>query len=162
MASAGISGKDGDVKISTTQIAEITKWDFKPQAKNVSYISNKTAGYEATVAGPKSGKGNMTGVWDPANPATGVIDVGTAVTLLLYINATQFYSVPAVIDQLGTGIDRAGNIVEWTASFTANGAWTNPVAAGSITVIDDETGEQRPNIDSELVFVPEGELQMAV
>lgn len=129
MAGAGISGKDGDVKIGTTSICEIRKWSFNPKSNNPSYASNKTAGYKRRVAGVKDGSGSMEGAWDPATPAVAVIDVGTDVTLKLYINATQFYSVPAVIDSFKVDVDvDGGEIISWSSDFATNGAWTNPVA----------------------------------
>lgn len=129
MAGLGISGKDGDVKIGSTAICEIRKWSFSPKANNPSYASNKTAGYTRRVPGIKDGSGSMEGAWDPASPAVAVIDPATAVTLKLYINATQFYEVPSVIDEFGLNVEvESGEIVSWTSTFSANGAWTNPVA----------------------------------
>jgi hypothetical protein len=134
----GISGQYGDAKISTTSIAEIGKWDFESKAKNAKYTSNKTLGYERTLPGTLSGSGGLTGFHDPTAPATAIIDAGTAVTLKLYINATQFYVVPACIDNFKLSIDiETGAIVGWTSSFSADGAWTNPVASGPIQVPPD-------------------------
>lgn len=130
MPGLGISGKDGDVKIGATSICEIRKWSFNPKSNNPSYASNKTSGYKRRVPGVKDGSGTLEGAWDPATPAVSVIDVGTEVTLLLYINATQNYSVPSVIDSFKLDVDvDEGEIVSWTADFSTNGAWTNPSAA---------------------------------
>jgi len=129
MAAAGVSGQFGDVKIGSTQISEVCKWNFNPKANNPAYSSNKTGGYKARVAGIKDGSGAIEGKWDPANPATAVIDVATLVTLKLYLTATVFYSVPAIIDALKIDVDiDTGDIVSFSADFSTNGAWTNPAA----------------------------------
>lgn len=129
MAGLGISGKDGDVKISGTAICEIMKWSFNPKCNVPAYASNKTSGYKRRVAGVKDGSGSMEGAWDPATPAITVIDPGTGATLRLYINATQYYDVPAVIESFKLDVDvDTGEIVKWSADFGTNGAWTNPVA----------------------------------
>lgn len=130
MPGAGISGKSGDVKIGTTQIAEIKTWSFNPKSNNPKYSSNKTGGYKRTVAGIKEASGQMTGVFDPADQFITVIDVGTDVTLKLYLNATLFYSVPSVIDDYKINVDLdTGEYVSWEGTFSANGAWTNPVSS---------------------------------
>lgn len=156
MAGLGISGKDGDVKIGATSICEIRKWSFNPKSNNPSYASNKTSGYKRRVPGVKDGSGSLEGAWDPASPAVSVIEVGTEVTLLLYINATQNYSVPSVIDSFKLDVDvDEGEIVSWTADFSTNGAWTNPSA--SITLPE---GVQAPGEDgdSSWQFQPTGEI----
>lgn len=129
MAGAGVSGQFGDVKIGATQVCEVCKWGFTPKANNPSYASNKTAGYKARVAGIKDGSGSIEGKYDPANPIMSTLDVGTLVTLKLYLTATVFYSVPSIIDSLKIDVDLdTGDFVSFTADFSTNGAWTNPVA----------------------------------
>jgi hypothetical protein len=130
MPGAGISGKDGDVKIGATQIAEITKWSFNPKANIPKYASNKTGGYKKAVVGVRDGAGSIEGKWDPAIPATSVVAPGTLVTLKLYINATQFWSVPSAIEGFKHDVDLdTGEVVGWSADFQTDGAWTDPVAA---------------------------------
>lgn len=129
MAGAGVSGQYGDVKIGATQVCEVCKWSFTPKANNPSYASNKTGGYKARVAGIKDGSGSIEGKYDPANPIMATLDVGTLVTLKLYLTATVFYSVPSIIDSLKIDVDLdTGDFVSFTADFSTNGAWTNPVA----------------------------------
>lgn len=129
MPGVGFSGKDGTVKIGSTDIAEIRGWSFNPKSNNPKYASNKTGGYKRTVAGVKEGSGTMSGAYDTAIPFMGVIEVGTDATLKLYVNATWFFSVPAVIDDYKINVDvDNGEIVSWEGTFSANGAWTNPVA----------------------------------
>lgn len=127
MAGAGFSGKDGTVKIGSTDVCEIRNWKFNPKSNNPKYASNKTSGYKRTVAGVKEATGSMSGAWDNANDFLAVVDVGTDVTLKLYTNTTKFFSVPAVIDDVSVNVDvDNGEIVGWDANFSSNGAWTNP------------------------------------
>lgn len=130
MAGNGITGRDGDVKIGAVQISEIMKWSFNPKINLVKYASNKTGGYKQAIGGIKEGTGSLDGAWDPADPAYTPLIEGTSVTLKLYINATQFWSVPCIIESFthGANID-AGELVAWSASFWSAGGWTAPVAA---------------------------------
>ena len=156
MAGLGISGKSGDVKIGATSICEIRKWSFNPKSNNPAYASNKTSGYKRRVPGVKDGSGSLEGAWDPASPAISVIEVGTEVTLLLYITATQNYSVPSVIDSFKLDVDvDEGEIVSWTADFSTNGAWTNPSAALTMP-----SGMQAPGEGGgdDWQFAPDGEI----
>lgn len=131
---AAVSGigavSGGGVKVGATTIAEVKNWSFNPKSNNPAYSSNKTGGYKERVAGVKDGSGSLEGVWDPADMFIAVIDVGTEVTLDLFITATQKFVVPAIIDDYDFTVDMdEGEIVGWTANFSTNGAWTNPVSA---------------------------------
>ncbi len=140
MAGKGISGMFGDARWAATSggsyvsVAEINKWEFGSKSKTHQYVSNKTAQYTRTVGGPLSGSGSLTVTNDPTAPLTGVIESGTGGTsdnffLKLYLDATQFYLVPAVIGELKLTVDiEEGAVIGGTASFEANGQWTNPVA----------------------------------
>lgn len=129
MAGAGFSGKDGTVKIGSTDVAEIRNWKFNPKSNNPKYASNKTSGYKRTVAGVKEGSGSMSGAWDHAIDFLSVVDVGTSATLKLYTDSTHFFSVPSVIDDCSINVDiDNGEIVSWDSNFSTNGAWTNPAS----------------------------------
>lgn len=127
--SAGFSGKNGTVLIGATPVSEIRSWKFNPKSNNPRYASNKTSGYKATVAGVKEGSGSMSGAWDHTNDFITVTDVGISVTLLLYSDASHFYSVPSVIDDYSIDVDvDNGEIVSWDSNFSTNGAWANPAS----------------------------------
>lgn len=131
MAGNAITGRDGDAKIGATQIAEVTKWNWNPKVNIVSYSSNKTLGYKQKLIGIREGTGTLEGVWDAANPAYSVLAEGTVdIALKLYINATQFWAITAVIESFTQDVNiDAGEMVTWNASFHAKGSWTAPVAA---------------------------------
>lgn len=144
MSCLGISGKDGDVKIGTTSINEIKKWSFNPKVNTQRYASNKTGGYKCTIPGTKEATGTLSGVYTTSDSHINVIDVGTMVTLKLYINATLFFSVPAVITDYKLDVDLDnGEIVGWEGSFESDGPWTNPtealtMAQGGLKKVPDE------------------------
>ncbi len=124
---SGISGKNGYAKIGATNIAEVTGWSFKPSSNNSAWGSSDSSGYKKRVAGTKDGSGSIEGKYDPSTSFIGVIDVGTEVTLLLYINATKYYSVPSIIDSYDLSVDiNDGEVVGFSADFSTNGTWTNP------------------------------------
>ncbi len=124
---ATISGKNGKVVIGSAALAEITDWTFHATSTNHAYASSSTGGYRKRVAGVKDGSGSIGFKLDPAAPITSDLDEGSAVTLLLYVDETHFYSVPALIDAIHLAVDIAsGDVLGGTAAFSANGAWTKP------------------------------------
>jgi hypothetical protein len=124
---ATISGKNGKVLIGSTALAEITDWTFHTTSVNHAYASSSTGGYRQRVAGVKDGGGSIGFKLDPADPITDDFDEGSSVTLLLYIDATHFYSVPAVMDSIQLAVDiSSGDVLGGTAMFSANGPWTKP------------------------------------
>ncbi len=122
---ATFSGKDGKVNDGTADIADITRWTFTKTSNNPAYASSSSSGFRKRVAGVKDGSGTIEGQYQ--NDAAPTIDEGDEVTLKLYVDASHFYSVPAIIDsfQLETDIDR-GEVVGWASNFATNGAWTEP------------------------------------
>ncbi|MCA9100060.1 MAG: hypothetical protein KDA63_02860 [Planctomycetales bacterium] len=126
---AVISGKNGKVNDGTSDVAEITGWTLRTESNKLAYASSSSGGYRKRVAGVRDGSGRIEGKLDAtsANAITEVLDVGDALTLKLYVDATHFYSVPAVIDSLDVEVDiNTGEPVGWRGEFSANGAWTNP------------------------------------
>lgn len=124
---ATISGKNGKVMIGATPLAEITDWTFHASSHNPAYASSSTGGYRKRVAGVKDGSGHIGFKLDPDSPITNNFDEGSSVTLLLHLDATRYYSVPAVIDALQLAVDvSSGDVLGGMAMFSVNGAWTKP------------------------------------
>lgn len=120
-----ISGKNGQVKIGATTLADVTQWTLQKLSNNPSYASSSTAGHKKRVAGVKDARGVVQMKFNDA--AAAGLDEGDSVTLLLYVDATHFYSVPALVDSYRVDVDiNTGEIVGATAEFSANGAWTEP------------------------------------
>lgn len=122
-----VSGKDGKVMIGVATIADVTKWSLRTMSNNVAYASSSTAGFRRRVGGVKDGSGTIAFKLDVGDPITNRLNEGDAVTLLLYLDGTRHYTVPAVIDalQLEVDIDR-GDILGGVAEFSIDGAWTKP------------------------------------
>lgn len=120
-----ISGKSGFVKIGATVVAEVTKWTFTKQARSSRYASSATGGFKRSLPGVKSGSGEIQFKFDMA--AASPLVEGAAVTLLLYLDATHCYTVPAVVTQLQVEVDiDSGDAIGGAARFDTDGAWTEP------------------------------------
>jgi hypothetical protein len=121
------SGKDGKVMIGAAAIADVTKWTLRTTSNNVAYASSSTGGFRRRVAGVKDGSGTIAFKLDVEDPITDELEEGDAVTLLLYLDDSRHYSVPAVIDALQWEVDiDRGEIIGGTAEFSIDGAWTKP------------------------------------
>jgi hypothetical protein len=121
------TGDDGKVLIGGTELAEITAWTFETTSRGVAYASSATGGYRKRTSGVKEGRGKIEFKLNMADPLTNHLDEGSQVTLLLHVDDTRFYSVPAVIDALKMHVDiDRGELIGGTAEFSTNGAWTKP------------------------------------
>lgn len=124
---ATLSGKDGKVVVGGTPLAEITAWTLVTSSRNPSYASSDTGGWKTRLAGVKDGRGMLRGKLDTASPITSQLDEGDAATLLLHLNGTLSYQVPAIIDELRLEIDiDTGDVIGWAAEFSVTGAVTKP------------------------------------
>jgi len=123
---AGISGIKGKVSVGG-DLAEITGWTFNPTSNNPSWASVTNDGYKTRVAGAKDGTGSCQGKYDPGNSVITTLGVGKKVTMLLYIDDTRSYSVPAIIDSFEIEVDADdGEAVGWSCDFSTRGKWTDP------------------------------------
>ena len=121
------TGDEGKVLIGGTPLADITAWSLETTTRSAAYASSATGGYRKRLAGVKEGRGRIQFKLDVASPLTNTLDEGSAVTLLLYLDGTRFYSVPAVIDSLQIEVDiDGGELIDGQADFSTNGAWTKP------------------------------------
>ncbi|HEV2970691.1 MAG TPA: hypothetical protein VGY55_12040 [Pirellulales bacterium] len=121
-----ISGKNGFVKVGAVTVAEVTKWSFTKQANSSRYASSGTGGFKRSIPGVKSGSGDVEFKFDLA--AASPLVEGAAVTLLLYLDATHFYSVPAIVTRVEVEVDiDSGDVIGGAAHFDSDGAWTEPV-----------------------------------
>ena len=119
------SGKDGKVLIGSTPVADITSWEFTKQAHTSRYGSSSSGGYRKTLSGVKMGAGTIDFKWDSAGASP--LQEGAVVTLKLYTNATEFFSVPAVIKSFRLKVDiDNGETTAGAAAFETDGAWTEP------------------------------------
>jgi hypothetical protein len=119
------SGKDGKVFIGTAAVADVTSWEFEKDAHTTRYASSSTGGFKKTVPGVKMGAGAVELKWD--STAASPLAEGSSVTLKLYLNATEFFTVPAVITKFRVKVDiDSGEVTAAHAQFETDGAWTEP------------------------------------
>jgi hypothetical protein len=119
------SGKDGKILIGATPIADITGWEFDKECHTTRYGSSATGGFRKTVAGVKQGQGTIEFKWDSA--AASPILEGTSATLLLHLNATEKFTIPAIIKNFRVRVDiNTGEVTAGAAAFETDGAWTEP------------------------------------
>ena len=120
-----ISGKSGFVKVGDSTVAEVTKWSFIKQAASSRYASSSTGGFKRSIAGVKSGSGQIEFKFDMA--ADSPLVEGAAVTLLLYLDATHFYSVPAIVTRVEVEVNiDSGDVIAGATNFDTDGAWDEP------------------------------------
>jgi hypothetical protein len=124
---ATISGKNGRIKIGSTTLADITLWQLVTRAGNPAYASSATQGWKTRREGVRDASGTVRFKLDLADPITDDFDEGDPVTLLLYLDATRFYTVPAIIDSLAWEVDiNDGDVIGGVAEFSATGPITKP------------------------------------
>ena len=117
---AAISGKDGKVSVDGTDIAEVTGWTLERTSNNPAWASSSIPGRKQRVAGVQDASGTIEGKLDVANTpmGDGLVE-GGSVTLNLYVNATQFFVVPALIDSISFECDMdEGEVVSFSAAFS--------------------------------------------
>lgn len=117
------SGHLARVDAGSTQLNN-TNWSLKrdPKLKDVSNTKNgrvsiKTLGlYSGTI------KGNF----DPADSYTNTISEGGAVILKLYVDATHFWTVPAVIGAIDDNSNGVEDAFDYSFEFTQSGGAITP------------------------------------
>lgn len=123
---AAISGQYALVKIGASSVAECQGFTWTRTCILHAYASCATGGFKKRVAGTRDGNGSINGVFNPDDAPEDYFDEGDAVTLLLYVDASSYYSVPAVIENLEISADiDDGAIMPWSASWGQNGAYSS-------------------------------------
>jgi hypothetical protein len=121
---AAIHGKDGKVKIGANAGVSITAWRIDRLGSDLHDISPLQDTWKTLQDGQRSASGAIQCNWDQADSnvqgamltaATG----GSTVTLLLYVNATKYFSIPAYI-RLGAEVNING-VVKRNFSFESSG-----------------------------------------
>ncbi len=122
-----ISGKDGQVLVDAAPLAAVARWSLEITAGGVSYASSATNGYRRRTSGAKQGRGKIEFLADRDSPWIDMLAAGARVTLRLALDAANYFDAPAVFDvvRIDTDIDQGG-AVAGSATFTTDGAWTEP------------------------------------
>lgn len=121
---AGISGVGGSVD-SGSELAEITTWTFTTTSNNSAWASSTNPGYKKRVGGVRDCSGTVNGKFNGDLTDYDDLEAGASVTLTLKINATHYYTVPALVDEFNLEVDMDnGEVVGWSLNFSGNGAWS--------------------------------------
>ena len=129
---AAVTGCNGKVLVGASTVAIINSWSFNPTV-NIDKFGHSGSGcWKDAVAGTKDGSGSFDAKLDTADEFYDVFEVGDAVTLKLYITATLFYTVQALIEGYTIEVDiDDGNATTVSVDFQAKGnsttaAWVKP------------------------------------
>lgn len=122
-----ISGKDGKVKVATTEVAQVTKWTFEESAEVDKFAHSDSAGYKDGVAGSKDVKGSIEAKF--ADAGTSPFDVGDRISLELLtdgeLTPKGSLTGDAIIASMSVEVDiDTGNAIGFSASYEGVGAWT--------------------------------------
>lgn len=124
---AAFSGKAGKVKVSTVDVAEVTKWTAEETTEVHKHASSSSGGWKMAVAGVNDISGSIEGKFDAAG--TQDLKKNTSITLTL---ATDGELTPkgtltgnAVIESISYEVDvDTGATVGFVANWQGDGAWT--------------------------------------
>lgn len=121
---AAIHGKDGLVKIGSNTGARITGWRIDNLGAEFFDNSPLQNTWQTLIAGLKSATGQVVCDWDQAdsNVQGAMLTAATgasSVTLLLYVNASNYFSIPAYIT-LAADVN-ARDTVKRTFNFRSSG-----------------------------------------
>lgn len=122
---AEMHGKDGKVLVGASTGVSIVAWGMSNLGPALHDASPLQDTWETLQGGGKrAASGSITCNWDEAdanvqNALLADAVAGTTVTLLLYVNATKYFSVPAYIT-LGADVNARG-VVMRTFNFRSTG-----------------------------------------
>ncbi|MBA7474158.1 hypothetical protein ES707_09506 [subsurface metagenome] len=114
-----LSGKNGTLFISTSEITPVSNW----RLRITNYAANDTGGWKKRAAGVRDSSGSFEVKVDDAGNCP--VEEGDAITLKLHVddNGSNYYQVPAVIDRVEVEVDiNEGRIVAYVLEFSGNGA----------------------------------------
>ena len=127
---ANQSGREASIQMDTgggtfENIIDCSRWTMTRKVKVYPYASCSTNGNTARITGTRDATGTLEGYTDDALHISTFIQEGDAVALRLYLNAVNFWDVPAVITEVSEEANvEEGSILKWTASWEADGTYT--------------------------------------
>lgn len=125
MALTPISGKYGDIENGSGSLGMITGWTLNKQAVSGRFCASNSNGFKLSIPGVQSASGTAEMKLDTALACPNL--EGTGATFKLYIDASHYYSVPAIITKMSVKVDiDEGMPVSATLEFDSNGAYVEP------------------------------------
>lgn len=118
------SGQFGTVAIGSSELVEVLNWKFSRKVTVHQSNTNTDGGYKKATAGPKSGTVQFSGEVDMDDMPDDHFEEGDSIVFKGYVNATQYYLIPCVVESLDIEVDiDDGKPVSWSCSATTNGQW---------------------------------------
>lgn len=122
---AGFSGRNGKIRIGSSDLAEITSWSFNPTANNPSWASSTSPGFKVRECGVRDGTVSFEGKYDVTDRINERFQVGDKVIVQLFYNATEFFTAPIIIDGITYECDMDdGEVFSFSVDASTDGAWT--------------------------------------
>jgi hypothetical protein len=115
----------GKVTLGSSDFAHITSWRFSKSGNVQTYTSSSGAGHQLTLPGQLSGEVSFDAIYDPADDLYDRIRPNDQVTLLLYVDATRYHSVPCRINDMDDEVNIAeGSPPTIACTAQSHGQWT--------------------------------------
>ncbi|MEE9603281.1 MAG: hypothetical protein V3V75_08255 [Thermoguttaceae bacterium] len=118
-----LSGKNGTLYISSSEITPVSNWRLRITSDNPNYAANDTGGWKQRAAGVRDSSGSFDVKVDSGGNCP--VEEGDSITLKLHVDDTgnNYYEVPALIDRIEVEVDiNEGRIVAYGLDFSGNGA----------------------------------------
>lgn len=126
------SSKLGKITLGASDFAHVRNWRFSKTSNNKKYASSTSGGHELTTKGPFGGTVSFDLVLDPDDRIEERINVGDQVTLELYQDGSNYWSVPVRIASMDDEVQiEAGEPPTIACEADCHGAWTQPDGSAS-------------------------------
>jgi len=119
MAGNSISGMEGSVTASGTNVADVTKWDLDDSVKITELVTSGTNGRVKRYKGAADCTGTFEAVLDQDSPWLNLFVPGSNIVLELLHKSGKKYTIDAMIIRCKTGSDikASSDPVQVTAEF---------------------------------------------
>ena len=122
------SACNGKVQWDGTDIPHVRSWTFDRSEDVTEYSSSSTNCAKQRLSTVEDVTGTVEVYIDPDDAFEAILDLGDTGTFKLYEDATDFWTVPAIITGVSVNAPiEAGDPVEATISFEGNGNVIAPV-----------------------------------
>ena len=120
---AVIAGKFGKIMIGAVEVAQVMDWDADLKTNLPAWASSSTAQHKTRIAGVSDATGSCTVKLDDVTTQWSVLAQGTVVTLLLYLNAALFITMPAIVESFAVSVNiNEGDAVQAKITWGATAA----------------------------------------
>lgn len=122
---ANKSGKSGKLVVGASKILGVRNIQTTQTSNNPQFATSETNGHKITVGGVKNATMSADIVLDTDERLEDRMEVGDAVTLLVYEDASVSETYPMRLESISKAIDiNDGGEVTQAVTFSPNGRWT--------------------------------------